>query len=158
MMKRQITNSEYEKAFNDPANKKVLNYIASKFKYVLNYDDIDSVKMQALWSALINFKPDNGAKFQTYLSTVAYRKFQREAKNNPRATSYNEKYLQEVLAHNKVQEKVRDIYSSLEGDEFNIVKMKFTDKKTYVEIANILGIGRNDVRKRLRKILQSLKY
>ena len=66
-LKRQITNKEYEEAYNSIDNQKVIRKATSKYKSILQEDDQESCGMQGLWDALINHKDEMGNKFTTSL-------------------------------------------------------------------------------------------
>ena len=66
-MIQKITNEEFNIAYQDINNKKILNKASFKYLKWVNNNEMTQIKRIALWKALDGYKPEMGKKFSSYL-------------------------------------------------------------------------------------------
>lgn len=81
-LRRQVSDQEYQKAYNCLDNIKIIKRVTRKYKAILNPDELESCGMQGLWEALANHVDGMGQKFTTSLYTYVNWRCMNQVRNN----------------------------------------------------------------------------
>lgn len=152
----------YEEMLNDKDCKQMINWIMEKYSRYLDYNDIKSYSMQASWNAWLNYDPNRGAKFTTYLFNRV------DSKLRAILYSSKEKY-KKVKGVDKVYEKnkekkyrekeknisfLSEILGSLNQDDRSLLEDKYIKNMNSVEIAKNRNVSPRVIRERLKTALE----
>ena len=146
------------------------------YKYADKYysaDELIGESHLAICDILKNFDPSNGAKITTYAHTVISRRiFKYKNKNQKHyinrqsiyinhstvdsshidiACSRSTRYMENYISHDFVEK----IKAYLTEEEFQIIDLRYgltSSPKTIIEVANLLGMNRESLRRKQKKI------
>lgn len=130
---------------------KVMNKASKSFKLSLDADEIYTCQINALWKAIKNYNPSKKTKFTTYLYTGVFIECIKNVK-------FNSKYSKKTkcLHHNSSNyyddNTMFYLLDEIENEtEAKIIKLR-SERRTIQDIGNKLGISRETVRKKIKKI------
>lgn len=89
MNQKNISNQEYKSKYKEYA--KLINSVANKYN-VLDPHDVESIKHDCLWQALINYDDTKNSKFSSFLFQnlhYAFRTACKQLKQNKERTNHN---------------------------------------------------------------------
>lgn len=150
-------NAKIEEAMKNKDISKIMHKASAKFIRSLDQDTIKTCELNALWKALVNFKPEKNTKFTTYLykgvtieCIKAYQFINKHTsrincalhENIPNKTTNVDKFLLEML--DELNEEERDLII----DKYSCM--------TIQEMSSKRDYSRETVRKKLKKIYQKL--
>lgn len=141
-----------EEALNNEDIQNIMNKAAGSFRSQLSEDEIQTCKLNALWKAFVNYAPEKGAKFTTYLYSGVRIECIREVKFNKR---------QHQSLHSNLPDSTDHFFSVDLMDEIN----KCPDKELLIDRMNNLTIkeiaekrqcNRETIRRKIKKSSQQL--
>ena len=146
-----------EKALNDKDITNIMNHACKKFIRQLDSDDIYTCKLNALWKCFLNFKPEKNCKFTTYLYKGVYIECLKAVKFLNKHKP-NQRLHPSIKAPKNTEELLIDILDEAETDlEENLIMDKVS-KMTNEELSNKYGIGKETVRKRVKKMTKNFQH
>ena len=57
----------FEEKWESSDVQNIMNKVANRYRTAIDFDDIESIKMQTLWRCIDRYDPDKGTKFTSYL-------------------------------------------------------------------------------------------
>ena len=133
----------------------IMNKVASRYKNAIDFDDIESIKMQTLWKCIDKYDPNRGTKFTSYLYQQITFAFKNKLKK--KRVEFNSNSLEKVDVKNKSRMEVLDILTGLDPEMRDILNKKFYYNMTMVEIGQSNGYSRETARRRLEKAIKICK-
>lgn len=150
-------NLKLENALKNKDIVNIMHNAGNKFAKQLDEDVLDSCKLCALWKALVNFKPEVGVKFTTYLHCTIVYECVKEVKNHKKHTQNRRMIHDNIPSHNSTDILLIDLYDEAKTDE---QRQMLTDRINYVsnrKIGQRHGVTRESIRKRYQKFTNSFK-
>jgi RNA polymerase sigma factor (sigma-70 family) len=140
-----------ESCLSDENILKVMNKASRSFKSHLDADEIYTCQINALWKAIKNYNPSKKTKFTTYLyagviiECIKNVKFNSKHSKQTTHLHYN--------SHNYYDDNTMFyLLDEIENEtEATILKMR-SERRTIEDIGGKLGISRETVRKKIKKI------
>lgn len=147
--------TKIEKALKDKNITNIMNKASRRFKNQLDYDTIYSCQLNALWKSFLNFKPEKGTKFTTYLYNGVFIECIKEVKFSKKSLC-NKKMHDNIAGHdaNYLMLEILDELKTEEEKEF--IMDKFSNM-TIDEMAIKRNSNRETTRKNLNKVITKLK-
>ena len=57
----------FEEKWESSDVQNIMNKVANRYRTAIDFDDLESIKMQTLWRCIDRYDPDKGTKFTSYL-------------------------------------------------------------------------------------------
>jgi DNA-directed RNA polymerase specialized sigma subunit len=148
-----------EEALNNKDIMNIMHKAAKRFTNQLDQDTIYTCKINALWKAFLNFKPDKNTKFTTYLYQGVFIECLKEIKFQNKSKRCNQK-LHDNIAYNSNEILTIDILDEINNEEDKSLLIDKMNNLTIQEMADKRAYSRETVRKKLKKIIHKiqLKY
>lgn len=139
----------FEEALKSIDNQKIMQAVCYRFKKMLDEDDAESLRMQALWECCNKYDPNHPkkTKFTSYLYERLLNKIRNHLKRKRREkTGYvpEKSYMPRELEF--------DILNSLSEEDKYILTQSYLHKMTIEEIGKANGYSRETARRKLNKI------
>jgi len=153
-----VIDRDMEKALNNKDVVRIMNKSAYRFSNQIDRDELYSCQLKALWQALVNFKPDKGSKFTTYLYNGVFIECLKEVQFQDKHKRFSK-----CILHNNVQAKpdlskeMVEIFDELRNDEERELIMDKYSNMSIKEIAMKHNINRETVRKKIKNIMARIK-
>ena len=126
------------------------------------YDITQQVFVQAMLS--LEKYEYRGLPFSSWLYRIAINELNKAFRSNAKQRGINleEKYLADIAEEtgadaNETEQVVLNALTTLEEDEYQLVEMRFFEKRAFKEIGEILNISEATAKMRLYRILERLK-
>lgn len=175
-LKRQVSNEEFEKAYQSPDNIRMIKSITSQYKNILDEDERESCGMQGLWEALVNHEENRGQKFTTSLFRYVtwrcdncVRRTNKQRQGNVLFTDYGVADTMRVGRHDEFaqpvskepNERVGEIYELAERylskEDRDILMDIAINNETVEEVSARTGISKCRIRSKYRTAKKYLK-
>mgnify|MGYP002262907018 CR=1 FL=1 len=132
----------------------IMNKVSFPYKNNIDHDEIDSIKMDILWSCIKKYDSTRGSKFTSYLYQQLSFAFRSRVKKKKR--EYSSDYVEDNTPCLKTQSDMNcyDILEGLPQDISYIIKQRFMENMTMKEIGSANGYSRETAR---RKLLKAVK-
>ena len=146
----------FEDLVKDPDIVNIMNKVASSFQKSMDFDEIQSIKLDTLWKCAKNYDLEKGAKFTTYLHNQLSYAFRNELKKKKCQVNLGE-------LHSSVQQRydysrdAHDIVNGLPNHISRILEQRFLHNMTMVEIGKANGYSRETARRRLKNAIKICK-
>lgn len=140
-----------------------------KFVYqrVVTKDDAYDITQQVFLQAMISLPKyeHRGFPFSSWLYRIAINEMNQLFRKNEKQRGINleEKHLKDLIeemGEQSAEEKeqwVLDALTTLDEDDFQLVEMRFFEKRPFKEISEILNVNEATAKMRLYRILEKLK-
>jgi hypothetical protein len=154
-MSQDCIDLKIEKALKDKNIINIMNKASKSFITQLDEDTIYTCKINALWKAFLNFKPEKNTKFTTYLYNGVYIECIKEIKFKNKSKDRNKLHDNITIKNN--QYLIVDILDEFDNDydkELILDKMK---NMTIDEMAKKRNSNRETTRKKLKNLINKLK-
>ena len=142
----------FEEYWNQIDIQNIMNKVAGRYKLSIDYDDIESIKMQTLWNCIKKYDPSRGSKFTSYLYQQLSFAFKNKLKS--KSIEYSNISLEKQDFKTTQKYEVMDVLTGLAPDLKEIIKQRFYDNMTMVEIGEANGYSRETARRRLKKAIK----
>lgn len=132
----------------------IMNKVSFPYQKNIDYDEIDSIKMDVLWDCIKKYDPKRGSKFTSYLYQQLSFAFRSKVKKKKR--EYSSDFVEESTPCLRTQSDMNcyDILEGLPKDVSYIIKQRFMENMTMKEIGSANGYSRETAR---RKLLKAVK-
>ena len=157
METRTIGDEEFDLAWNDINNVKILNKVCSKYSRIIPKDELDRCKLIALWEALKAYDPEKGQKFTSFL----YKRADWECKKqlyainkHSKSVEYQEYY---GLCNDVELAEIKDLLQKLHPRLRTVIKQRFFDNLTMEEIGKKNNYSRETARRYIISALEKLR-
>jgi len=154
---RIIGDEEFDVAWSDINNIKIINKVCSKYVKIIPRDELDRCKLIALWEALKAYDPEKGQRFTSFL----YNRIDWECKKQlydinkrNRQKKYNEAL---HFADDKSDLEIKDVIQKLHPRLRKVIYQRFFERLTMEEIAKENDYSRETARRYILHALKKLK-
>ncbi len=130
----------------------IMNKVANRYKNAIDFDDIESIKMQTLWKCIDKYDSSRGTKFTSYLYAQITFAFKNKLKK--KRIEFNNDSLEKVDPRTKSRLDVFDILTGLDPELKDVIDKRFYHNMTMVEIGESNGYSRETARRRLKKAIK----
>ncbi len=156
-MKKRRIDVQMEEALNDKDICNIMHKACDKFVNQLDPEELHTCKINALWKSFVNFNPDKGCKFTTYLYKGVFIeclkavKFINKSRNfRPINDSIPASDSSDVTKMELLDEAMNESEKSLLIDK--------ASRMTNKELSEKYGIGKETMRKKMKKITNKFRH
>ena len=142
----------FEEKWESSDVQNIMNKVANRYRTAIDFDDIESIKMQTLWRCIDRYDPDKGTKFTSYLYQQLSFAFKNKLKKKRR--EYNVETLESVDRKAEYSMQVKDMITGLEPEYADVLNKRFYYNMTMQEIGKSNGYSRETARRRLKAALK----
>ena len=128
---------------------------SNRYRTAIDFDDLESIKMQTLWRCIDRYDPDKGTKFTSYLYQQLSFAFNNKLKKKRK--EYNVDTLESVDRKIQNAMEVKDMITGLDPEHADILNKRFYYNMTMQEIGTSNGYSRETARRRLKAALKICK-
>lgn len=160
MLKSNVSNEQFQQAYQNHANRAVINWYCNRFSQSLDADELKNCGLRGLWKALAIHDPSR-AKLVTILGTCVKSECQEAVKFNRKLAKRCDEFaiLDELSSQHEheLKEYVAQLISGVNKKVRHIIYMKFYENKTYEEIGKVYGITKQRVQQIVSKTLKKIR-
>ena len=142
----------FEEYWNSSDIQNIMNKVANRYKNAVDFDDIESIKMQTLWRCMDKYDPDRGTKFTSYIYQQLSFAFKNKIKKKRREC--NVESIENVDRKLQGRMEVKDILMGLNSEYTDIIHKRYYQNMTMMEIGKSNGYSRETARRRLKKAIK----
>tara|TARA_R110000796_G_scaffold205947_2_gene322317 strand:- start:33 stop:497 length:465 start_codon:yes stop_codon:yes gene_type:complete len=142
----------FEEYWNSSDIQNIMNKVANRYKNAVDFDDIESIKMQTLWRCMDKYDPDRGTKFTSYIYQQLSFAFKNKIKKKRR--EFNVESIENVDRKLQGRMEVKDILMGLNSEYTDIIHKRYYQNMTMMEIGKSNGYSRETARRRLKKAIK----
>ncbi len=156
MINDSCMDQKIENALKDKDIMNIMNRACHKFIHQLDSDDIYTCKINALWKSFLHFKPEKNCKFTTYLYKGVYIECLKAIKFFNKSKGFvplHEGY----YSNNEADILMIDILDEAENELQKELLLGKAAKMTNQELGLKHGIGKETVRKKVKKITKKFQ-
>ena len=157
MAVRTIGDEEFDVAWKDTNNIKIINKVCSKYSKIIPRDELDRCKLIALWEALKAYDPEKGQKFTSFL----YNRIDWECKKqlyDINKRNRQKKYNAALHFSEDANEiEINDVIEKLHPRLSKVIYQRFFERLTMEEIAKENDYSRETARRYILNALEKLK-
>tara|TARA_Y100000004_G_C8876160_1_gene395495 strand:- start:127 stop:648 length:522 start_codon:yes stop_codon:yes gene_type:complete len=165
-------NEQFEEKWNDSNIKNIMNKISNRYIKNIDFDDIESIKMNTLWKCIEKYDKNRGTKFTSYLYQQLSYAFKNKVKKKRVEFTLSDMdesksgYTVAQCLHRGMEKQknnylskieVIDIVSDLEPEVAHIIKQRFYNNMTMKEIGKRNGYSRETARRKLKNAIKICK-
>lgn len=140
-------------------NKDIMNIMHKAAKRFVNQLDVDTIytcKLNALWKAFVNFKPEKNTKFTTYLYQGVFIECLKEVKFQTKTKRCCGK-LHDNIPNSGSEMLLIEILDEIKDEEDRSLIIDKINNLTIQEMADKREYSRETVRKKLKKIISKIQ-
>jgi hypothetical protein len=157
MTKNEIE-AKIDEALKSKDIQKIMGKACRKFTNQLNVDELENVKLNALWKCFLHFDESKNIKFTTYLYKVVFIECLKHNGFNKKYEKYNNGTLHSNIVHNNnVEQLIVDIMDEVSHDDDKQLLIEKLQNYTIQEMADKRPISRETVRKKLKNISKKIR-
>tara|TARA_Y100001938_G_C8083574_1_gene430574 strand:- start:238 stop:702 length:465 start_codon:yes stop_codon:yes gene_type:complete len=145
----------FEEKWKSSDVQNIMNKVANRYRTAIDFDDLESIKMQTLWRCIDRYDPDKGTKFTSYLYQQLSFAFKNKLKKKRK--EYNVDTLESVDRKIQNAMEVKDMITGLDPEHADILNKRFYYNMTMQEIGTSNGYSRETARRRLKAALKICK-
>jgi len=145
----------FEEKWESSDVQNIMNKVANRYRTAIDFDDLESIKMQTLWRCIDRYDPDKGTKFTSYLYQQLSFAFKNKLKKKRK--EYNVDTLESVDRKIQNAMEVKDMITGLDPEHADILNKRFYYNMTMQEIGTSNGYSRETARRRLKAALKICK-
>jgi RNA polymerase sigma factor (sigma-70 family) len=146
---------KFEEKWNSQDVQNIMNKVTNRYKRNVDHDDIDSIKMNTLWSCLKKYDEAKGTKFTSYLYQQLSYAMKNEVKK--KRHEYNVDAVEKVDSNVMSKMEIVDIVTGLNEEDSEILQQRFFYNMTMKEIGKTNGYSRETARRRLKNAVKLCK-
>ena len=159
MKRNEISNEEFNEAFKNKDNLRIMNSVCARYRKSISYEEIERCKMISLWEALRAFDPNGGKKFTSFLYTRIDWECKRQISAMQRRKKVNTLEFKEslyvLLGDNSLE--IQDIINKLSPKFKKVIQQRFFYRMTMEEIAKENNYSRETARRYILQALEKIK-
>ena len=145
----------FEEKWKSSDVQNIMNKVANRYRTAIDFDDLESIKMQTLWRCIDRYDPDKGTKFTSYLYQQLSFAFKNKLKKKRK--EHNVDTLESVDRKIQNAMEVKDMITGLDPEHADILNKRFYYNMTMQEIGTSNGYSRETARRRLKAALKICK-
>lgn len=158
-MKQFISNTEFEAAYNNLDNRKIINACISRYIKIMPIEELQECGMVALWKCLKYHEDGHNQKFTTslwrFIDWECRRELKKKNKDKTLVTSDMQEYDVTVIENPDVI-KLRDCIEHLKPEHQQIIQEYYFDKLTMEEIGDNHKYSKETARQKINKAVRAL--
>lgn len=156
-MKKRRIDIQMEQAMNDKDICSIMHKACDKFVNQLDSDEIHTCKMNALWKSFVNFNPDKGCKFTTYLYKGVFIECLKAVKFINKSRNFRP-LNDSIPASTSADSTIMEILDEANNDYDKELLLDKASKMTNKELSEKYGIGKETMRKKMKKITNKFRH
>lgn len=135
----------------------IMSKVAWPYKYNIDLDEIESIKMDVLWDCINKYDASKGSKFTSYLYQQLSFAFRSRVKKKKK--EFSSEFVRDNTPCMKTQSDMNcyDLLEGLPHEISNIIQQRFIYNMTMNEIGNKNGYSRETARRKLIKAVKICK-
>lgn len=144
-----------EQYLKDPSILAIMRTVENRFSKNIDFDQLESIKLNTLWQCLRKYDETKGAKFTSFLYQQLTFAFKNELKKKKK-----EFPTENIDINQSVNNSVQLDYELMDGiptDMKNLILQKYIYNMTMVEIGEANGYSRETARRKLAKAVKIFK-
>jgi len=142
----------FEEYWNSSDIQNIMNKVANRYKNSIDFDDIESIKMQTLWKCMDKYDSERGTKFTSYVYQQLSFAFKNKIKKKRR--EFNVESIEDIDRRLQNRMEVKDILMGLDPEYTDILHKRYYQNMTMMEIGKSNGYSRETARRRLKKAIK----
>lgn len=142
--------------YKDKAINHLMNSVCSKYQKNIDFDQMESIKLNTLWECIKKYDETRGAKFTSFLYQQLTFALKNEVKSK-KIKQFNTSSIEHNTAEKQPQVNFIDLFDGLPLDMAKILSQKFVDNMTMVEIGEKNGYSRETARRKLKNAVKMFK-
>lgn len=146
----------FEDLVKDPDIVNIMNKVSSNFQRGIDFDEIQSIRLDTLWKCVNNYDETRGAKFTTYLHSQLNYAFRNWLKKKRSQINLGELHTSVMDKHDYSQD-AHDVVNGLPNHISRILEQRYLYNMTMVEIGKANGYSRETARRRLKNAIKICK-
>jgi RNA polymerase sigma factor (sigma-70 family) len=147
---------KFDEKWNDPSVQSVMTKVSNRYKRNVDLDEIDSIKMDTLWTCVDKFDPTKGMKFTSYVYQQLSYAFKNKVKKK-NVQFNNVETLEKIDEDFENQVNVSEFLFGLDEELIQVIEQRFYKNMTMVEIGKTNGYSRETARRRVQKAIKICK-
>jgi DNA-directed RNA polymerase specialized sigma subunit len=155
-LKKNINNNDYNIAYDNLSNKRIIKYVLYQYRKILDYDTLKSCGLHALWRCLQYHDDKYKRKFTSSLYQFVKWECEREIKSKYKSSKNTINIDCDIIADEK-SNLFTYISNILDKESFNLIKLRFIDGMTLDEIGKECGFTKESARQKINRILLHLR-
>jgi RNA polymerase sigma factor (sigma-70 family) len=144
----KLKSRDLDDALENIDYKKIMDSVCAKYSRSVDPDDISSLRLEILWKCLKSFDEDRGVKFTTFL----YQQLNYAMMNQLRIRRREKNGIPFDICHIP-KENIEVLLSDLNEDQKRILKQRYLERMTMVEIGAKNGYSRETARRAVNSAL-----
>lgn len=154
---RRISDEEFEEALNNELYQKIMYTAISRYYKAISYDDLYTIKLNALWKSLEKYSDDKGTSFTTYLFNnviwLCMKHLVAESRHKSRFKNMGNTFGGSYYDDNDTC----DILNSLDENLAIVIEQRFFGNMTLKEIGNANGYSHEKANQEIKKGVEKIK-
>lgn len=148
----KLKSRDLDDALENIDYKKIMDSVCAKYSRSVDPDDISSLRLEILWKCLKSFDEDRGVKFTTFL----YQQLNYAMMNQLRIRRREKNGIPFDICHIP-KENIEVLLSDLNEGQKKILKQRYLERMTMVEIGAKNGYSRETARRAVNSALAVFK-
>lgn len=159
--RKKISDSEFNIAFNNQDNQRVIKSVLSKYRYKLDEHTLESCGLSALWKCLQSHDYSFSTKFTSSLwkfTTWECRREIAKVHNKNHNTEQSIDPFADLIPDKDIQSyEITDYSSVLSDDEQQALSYRFVDGMTLLEVGQKFGFTREAARLKIKRAIEKIR-
>lgn len=147
-------NKDYNSALINVDYIKIMQKAVSKYRKILDKEEVKSCQMIGLWKAMQNFDKNHGIKFTTFLYNIVRNECRKRLRQEPPISARINEYSTSKVENNSF---FTEIVDSLDYPLNRIIELRYLGSMTIKEIGQELGMTKNNIRRNIQKAFKQIK-
>ncbi len=161
-MRKEVSNEEFETAYKNKDNRKIILNVTSKYRKSIDCHDLQSAGMMALWRCLSYHDDSFNQKFTTSLwrfTDWECKRLLRSQKNKIQCAQLSviETDFPENQSMSDNEKYIKECINLLPALDKKILELYYYDNRTMEEIGTINGYSKEAARQKINKSLKKLE-
>lgn len=161
-MRKQVSNEEFETAYKNKDNKRVISTVIKKYMRSIDLHDLQSAGMMALWRCLSYHDDSFNQKFTTSLwrfTDWECKRILRSQKNKVKCAQLS--VIESDFPENQIvtdnEKYIKECIHLLPTSDKSILELYYYDNRTMDEIGKLNGYSKEAARQKINKSLKKLQ-
>ena len=144
---------KFEEHWTSSDIQNIMNKVSNRYRNAIDFDDLESIKMQTLWKCMDKYEPDRGTKFTSYVYQQLSFAYKNKIKKKRR--EFNVDIVDGADRKQQERMEVHEILLGLAPEDRDILNKRYYHNMTMLEIGRSNGYSRETARRRLKKALKT---
>ena len=154
--------NKFEELWENSDVRNIMNKVSNLYKKNIDFDDIESIKMDTLWNCIKQYDEKRGTKFTSFVYqrlSYAYKSFLKTKNpvNDVKTLSCETFYTEPIDKNQLDQMEVFDIITGLDQETKTLLNQKYYQNLTMAEIGNRNGYSRETARRKLSNAVEKCR-